>query len=391
MRVLIGAPADAGHAFPALALARGLVERGHETTISTAPRWREAAEEVGVQFAPAAERIAAPGARPATGETRFADAVRETARLTEELAPNVVVSDLFEVAPALAAELAGARWATLIPQTWALYGSDRPPWSSGLAMPRTPLGRLMWRGWRRVERIPGRRSAAAYRLARSSVGLPPRAGHYPPLSEELVLVGTLPQLELDRPRPSQVEVTGPLLFELPHPDVELPPGDDPLVVVAASIGQDPRRELIRAALAGLAGEPVRVLATVNEPAAGHAWSVPPNARVVEWVSYSQVLPHAAALVTRGGHGTIARSLADGVPLVVCPAGGDMAENAWRVVHSGAGLAVPGRLLSPATLRLAVRRLLADPSPAARAREIAAWARGHNGPARAAESLERQFG
>ena len=36
MRVLLGAFGDPGHAFPMIALARGLTARGHEVTLQTA-------------------------------------------------------------------------------------------------------------------------------------------------------------------------------------------------------------------------------------------------------------------------------------------------------------------------------------------------------------------
>ena len=60
-----------------------------------------------------------------------------------------------------------------------------------------------------------------------------------------------------------MKVTGPLLWEQPFGDVELPPGDDPLVLVAPSTSQDPEQRMLRAALEGLAGEPLRVLASTN--------------------------------------------------------------------------------------------------------------------------------
>lgn len=391
MRVLIGVTGDVGHAFPAFALARALTTRDHAVTVQTSERWRDVVEGLGAGFEPAPERIAFAEGKRGPGEIDFADAVRETASRVRDLGPDLVVSDLFGIVPALAGELEGVPRATLIPHTWALYGRDRPPWSSGLAMPRTPLGALFWRGWRLAERLPKRRSKRALDHARARVGLPPRIHDGPILSDELILVATFPQLEINRPLPPHVEIVGPLFFELSHPDVELPSGEHPLVLVTASTGQDPGRELVRAALAGLEGEPLRVLATLNKPGATWPGHVPRNAQVVDWASFAQVMPPAAAVITRGGHGTIVRALADGVPLLVCPAGGDMAENAWRVDHFGAGLAVPGRLLSPGALRLALRRLLANPDHAARAREIAAWAENHDGPHRAAEVIEERFG
>ena len=51
------------------------------------------------------------------------------------------------------------------------------------------------------------------------------------------------------------------------------------------------------------------------------------------------MPHCDAVVTHAGHGTLMRSLACGVPVVACPAAGDMGENAARVEWAGVGVAM----------------------------------------------------
>ena len=116
--------------------------------------------------------------------------------------------------------------------------------------------------------------------------------------------------------------------------------------------------------------------------------MPENVTVVDWVSYSQVLPRASAIVCNGGHGTVVRALSEGVPLVVCPAGGDMGENGARVAWSGAGLMVPWGLLGAGPLRWAVRRVLADGRFAERARRDRRLGRENDGARRGAELLER---
>jgi UDP:flavonoid glycosyltransferase YjiC (YdhE family) len=58
-----------------------------------------------------------------------------------------------------------------------------------------------------------------------------------------------------------------------------------------------------------------------------------------------------------------------------------------VAWSGAGLSVPRRLLSRRAVRLAVRRLVAEPGFAARAREIQSWSEIHDGGAAAADLVE----
>jgi UDP:flavonoid glycosyltransferase YjiC (YdhE family) len=97
---------------------------------------------------------------------------------------------------------------------------------------------------------------------------------------------------------------------------------------------------------------------------------------------------ADLVICHGGHGTVARALAAGVPVLSCPAVGDMAENGARVQWAGAGLTVPWRLTTPAALRAAVRRLLTEQRFTERAAEIAAWAHGNDGASRGAELVER---
>jgi len=184
-----------------------------------------------------------------------------------------------------------------------------------------------------------------------------------------------------------VEVVGPLVWEPPAAEVEPPPGDAPLVLVAPSTAQDPAHRLLRAALAGLAGEPVRVLATWNRRPVEGPLAVPANARLVDWLSYARTMPGSAVVVCHAGHGTMARALAAGVPVVAVPAAGDMGENAARLDWAGAGVRLPWRLLSPATLRLAVRRVLEEPRFAARAAEMGAWAAAHDPAGRAADLVE----
>ena len=159
-------------------------------------------------------------------------------------------------------------------------------------------------------------------------------------------------------------------------------------MVATSTAQDPECRLVRVALEALADEPVRVLATTNrwvpEPPLA---AVPPNAVLVDWLGYTQAMAAADLVVCHGGHGTVARALGAGRPLLCCPAVGDMTENGARVAWSGAGLSLPWRLLGRGSLRAVVRRLLGDGSFRERAGEIAAWGREHDGAQRGAELVE----
>ncbi len=386
MRALVAAFGDAGHAFPAIALGRALAERGHDVTVQTWDRWREPIEALGLTFAASEEYVVFPP--PPPGEHAGAgEAALAMMPLLESFGPDVVVSDILTLAPSLAAELHGVPRATLIPHLYPVHEVGMPFFGMGMAPPRSALGRRMWTAALPLLETGLRVGRRELNETRGRIGLPPLDRFHGGISERLVIVGTFPQLEYPRAWPGEAVVIGPLEFEMPHPAIELPPGDGPLVLVAASTAQDPNCHLIRRCFEGLVDEPVRVVATTNGHRPDVAIDVPSNGMLVDWLSYSQVMAASDVVVCHGGHGTLARALALGRPLLISPSVGDMAENAERVAWAGAGLTVPGRLRSAATIRWAVRALLEDGRYGQAARSIAAseWARG--GAARAAEAVE----
>ena len=389
-RLLLAAFGDPGHAFPAIALGRELAARGHDVWLETWSRWREHVEREGMRFAAAPEYPVFPTREHALAPYQAAvRAARETAALVRDVDPDVVVADILTVAGALAAELAGRPWATLVPHLLPTPEAGFPPYSAGARLPRTAAGRALWRALDPLMMTGARRGRAELNEARDRLGL--RALHHVHggISRRLALVATFPQLEYPRAawHPA-VRVTGPLLWERPAPELELPAGKEPLVVVAPSTSQDPGGTLLAATLEGLAAEPVRVLAVAARRAPAR---VPGNAQVVEWLSYERAMAHADAVVCHAGHGTLARALASGAPVVACPVAGDMAENAARVAWAGAGLSLPRRLITPRGVRLAVRRLLAAPDYARRAASFSTWAASHDGPATAADAVEQLVG
>ena len=322
----------------------------------------------------------------------YAAAVRAsavTARVIREVDPEIVVADILTVAAALAAELEERPWVTLVPHVLPMGEPGFPVYALGGVRARTRVGERMWRLARPLLMKGEERGRRELNGARERVGLPPLEHVHGGISRRLALVATFPQLEYPR-RLSEpwLRLTGPLLWEQPFDVVSLPPGDEPLVLVAPSTSQDPDGRLLLASLEGLAGEPVRVLATTNRRAPARLPAVPANARLVDWVSYARTMPRCDAVVCHAGHGTVVRALASGVPVVACPHAGDMAENAARVRWAGAGVSLPRRFQTPRGVRLALRRLLGDPSYARRAAELRDWAERHDGAALAADELER---
>jgi MGT family glycosyltransferase len=389
LKLLVCAFGDAGHAFPAIALARALSQRGHDVTVESWGRWREAVEDLGLGFYAAEEYTVFPPPPPdGSGGPTAADAAKALIPTMEEMRPDLVVSDILTVAPALAAEATGIPSATLVPHVYPPQDPGMPFFAFGFLPARTAVGRWGWRRWQPLLEAGLRQGRDQYNETRERIGLPPLDRLHSGLSDELTLVATFPQLEYPRAWPDHVRVTGPMFFEVPHPEIEVPEGDDPLILVAPSTAQDIESRLVLAALEALDGEPVRVIATTNLMRKARQIQPPANATVVDWVSYSQVMPQADLVISHGGHGTSARALAEGVPVLSCPAFGDMAENGARITWAGAGLMLPRPLVGGRTLRAAVRRMLGEPRFRLRAQELAVWNAANDGAARGAELVEQ---
>jgi UDP:flavonoid glycosyltransferase YjiC (YdhE family) len=388
MRLLLGAFGDPGHAFPMIALGRELAGRGHDVTLQTWTRWRDDVEAHGMTFAAAPEYQPFPTTeRSLTPYQAVERATRDTTALVRELAPAAIVADILTLAPALAGELQGVPVATLIPHLDPRLPPGSAPFSCGARPPRTAAGRALWRGFDPLLRHGLQLGRRQLNDTRERLGLPALERVHGGISETLCLVATFPQLEYPRDWPPNTHVVGPLLWEPPSREVAPPAGNGPLVLLAPSTSQDAEHRLLRAALAGLADMPLRVLASANRRLPEPPLEVPANATLVDWLSYERCMPACDVVVCHGGHGTVARALASGCAVVVVPAAGDMNENAARVDWAGVGVRLPRRMVGPRSLRLAVGRALARPALLEHARDLAAWAAGHGGAASAAGHVE----
>jgi UDP:flavonoid glycosyltransferase YjiC (YdhE family) len=385
-RILLGAFGDPGHAFPVIALGRELARRGHDVTLQTWRRWEDDVRREGMRFAAAPEYHVFPtSAKPLSPYQAVERATRATLGLVRELAPDAVVADILTLAPALAGELEGIPVATVIPHVDPRMPPGSAPYSCGARLPRTRIGRTLWHGADPLLRRGLELGRSQLNETRRRLGLPALDRVHGGISVQLALVATFPQLEYPRAWPPSAHVVGPLMWEPPAPAVALPPGDDPLVLLAPSTSQDPGQTLLRAALEGLAQLPVRVLASTNRRLPPVA--VPANTRIVDWLSYAEAMPACDLVVCHGGHGTVARALASGCAVVIAPAAGDMNENAARVDWAGVGVRLPRRLVGARGLALAVGRALARPELRRGARGLQDWAARHDGPTRAGDLIE----
>src|SRR4051812_25442393 len=198
-RYVVAAFGDAGHAFPAIALARALARRGAAVTVETWEGGGEPVEALGLEFRAAEEYKVFPPPPVDSPDGASASAAAEAMLpLLQEFEPDVVVADILTLAPALAAEKAGVPRATLIPHVYPVHDPGRPFFAFGLMPARTAVGRAAWRAWLPVLESGLRRGRRELNEQRERLGLAPVERFHGGMSEELVLVATYPQLEYPR-------------------------------------------------------------------------------------------------------------------------------------------------------------------------------------------------
>jgi UDP:flavonoid glycosyltransferase YjiC (YdhE family) len=367
-----------------------LRRRGHCVGLQTWSGWRKHIDREGIAFFPAPEYQVFPTRdKPLKPYEAAVRATTDTRRQIQAYRPDAVVSDILTVAGGLAAELEGCPWATLVPHVLPHTERGFPPYSTGARLPRTAIGRFVWHAFAPLVERGLRLGREELNQARRRVGLPATARLHAGISDKLCLVATLPALEYPRRGWGEsVRIIGPLLWEQQYPPTQALRGSGPLVLIAPSTSQDPNQKLLSQALPALAGQPVRVLATTNGRQLDPTIAVPDNVRVVSWLSHGHMMPRCQAVVCHAGHGTIARALCAGTPVLACPVSGDMAENGARLAWAGAGISLPRHLQSARGIRLGVRALLSETRYAETAKGLAHWAR-ENDPAHTASiELER---
>jgi len=166
----------------------------------------------------------------------------------------------------------------------------------------------------------------------------------------------------DRPDPSVVYGGIPIPANERRPVNWVPPwpaDGRPAVLVSLSTTYMNQEALLQRVVDGLALVDCHALVTTGPGLRSRPLTVVPrNVQVAESVPHGAVFPHVDLVISHGGHGTIIRALAAGVPVMVVPISRDQPDNAARVVFHGVGTKVSKRS-SPAKLATAVRRALDD--------------------------------
>jgi MGT family glycosyltransferase len=396
LRFLLATWDGGGVVPPELGVARRLVARGHSVRVLADPVIEDEARAAGCEFSPWTT------APHRTTRDRSADVIkdydgRSTMKLIDaymdeflggpamqwagdtlaelEARPvDVFITDQVLPATSIAAEKLGLPRAALSPNVWMIPTPGLPPVGTGFAQAQNPFTRLRDVIVRSMMTRLFDKALAPLNAARAAHGLAPVASTYEQmLRVDATYVLTSPEFDFKTPHlPKNVHYAGPMTddpswsgsWKAPWPD------DDrrPLVLVGFSSQFQDHAAPLQRVIDALSQMDVRAVVTLGTALREGEIVGTENVHVTRAAPHSELLKHAALLVTHGGHGTVMKGLAAGVPLVVMPVGRDQPDNAVRVTTRGAGERVKVSA-SSSSLRTVFERVLRDATYKEAARKL----------------------
>jgi MGT family glycosyltransferase len=379
-----------------LALAKGLLDRGHEVRVLTEDCLAADVAAAGARFEPFVEApnrasrtedlIRDSEARTPLGAfARARDRVvmgpaaayaHDTRAALEREAVDVLASDYMLFGPPIAAERASVPTALLVHNVYIVPEPGKPAAGPGFLPARGLLGRVRDRAVSRAFVALFNRGLPAVNRARAEQGLPPLRGvleHFDRAQRVLVLTSESFDFH-GYSHPQHLRYVGSTLTDpLWVEDWRSPWDEDdsrPLVIVSFSSTYMAQEQVLARAIDGLSRVDARVLVTTGpaiDPASFHAGD---NTIVLRSAPHAQLFGETAVVVTHAGMGTVTRALAAGVPLVCIPMGRDQHDVAARVVYPGAGVRLRPSA-KPDAIRSAVERVIREPDFRAAAGRIGA--------------------
>ena len=382
-----------GNVTQQLTLARRLTERGHSVRVLTEDRLADAVMGAGCRFEPfvRAPNRADPDedlirdweARTPLGAfARARDNIvmgpapayaADTRAALDRETVDVLVSDYMLLGVPIAGEAAGVPTAAIVHHIYIFPEPGKPAPGPGFLPSDRALARARDRLVTRMFLALFNRGLGAVNRARREQGLEPLDHVLNQMDHvDLVLILTSEGFDfVGSGRPSHVRYAGPVLADPAWVEPWRSPWSDddlPLVVVSFSSTYMSQERVLVRTIQALSELPVRVLVTTGPAVDPRRLPRPTNVVAVRSAPHAEIFPHAAAVVTHAGMGTVTRALTSGVPLLCLPMGRDQLDIAARVVHAGAGLRLRPGAPRRAIAR-AVERLIGDPSFREAARKV----------------------
>ena len=264
---------------------------------------------------------------------------------------DLVVADFVLLGALVAAEAARIPHIALMHTVYPWPTSGVPPYGPGFAPKAGPVGLVRdVAGRAAVERLWVRNALPALNFARAQTRLPALHSplqQYDAAARVLVLTSAAFDWPASHLRANVRHVGTP--EDKPKPAQGghdwLTDGKGPFIVVSLSTLNQGQTATLKNIFAALSGLSIRALVTLGPSLDAEQFEAPSNVRLEKFIPHDLVLPHAVALVTQCGIGTLTKALRHGVPMVCLPLVGDQHDNAARVVARNAGV----RLAAEASL------------------------------------------
>jgi UDP:flavonoid glycosyltransferase YjiC (YdhE family) len=413
-RVLLATFGSLGDLHPSIAMGLALKARGHVARVATSSDYRAAVIAAGLEFAPVAPALADLGT-PQELARRLADPLRATQTMVKDLLmPHLRASHQQLRAAAADADLLISHPLTFMVQVVA--AEQGKPWLATVLAPASFLSRDDPPAMLPINsmQIARRIGPWLYDLLMRSIRATVRRWEQPlhDYRRELGLsatqqvmvmegqfspLGTLALFDapLMRPQPDwppHTHICGTPLFDgtVAEPTVLaqlqefLAAGTPPIVFALGSSAVWLGGEFWPAAVTAatqLGRRAILITGSASLP------QLPPSVRAFEYLPYSHVFPHACAVVHQAGIGTLSQALRAGRPQLITPVWFDQPDNAARAVKLGVARTLPFRRVTAARLAQQLRLLLADPTYANAARDLAPALNCTDGAAVAAGYME----
>jgi MGT family glycosyltransferase len=373
-----------GNLNPFLTAARRLRLRGHRVRILGEPDHQEETAKAGFDSIswrrpPALSAPPASDEEPVWAEIRallgqvtFGGAIDYAAdtmdAIRSEPVDAILTNDLL-AGPAIAAEAAGIPYALLAPHVSVRPLDGVPTGVTGLVPNDSTEYQAAEQTLRAhfIELLSS--NLPALNRARAAFGLSPLNhifDHYD--RADRVLIGMSAAFDFPATRlPANLCYVGPLL-DVPQwaqsgAEPWTAPWSEnrvrPRVLVSLSTSFQNQADLLRRIVAALGTMDLDAVVTVGPAMIKENFEAPANVSIIHSAPHDAVMKQVSLVVTHGGHGTVTRSLLNGVPLLVIPMGRDQGDNAARVVARGTGLSLADGATAQEIVS-AVRRLLVEP-------------------------------
>lgn len=299
---------------------------------------------------------------------------RDVLDAAARIGPDALAIDCLPFGAIVGAEKSGIPAALMFHMPYSAPVAGATPFGLGLRPARSWLGRARDRVLVALLERLFRRGLSPVNAARAALGLAPLSKVFEQLHAlERTLILTSRDYDfVPAGLPANARYVGPQLDDPAWVEPWTPPWtaeqrDAPLVLVSLGSTYQKQDRALASIASALGTLPVRGLVTHGNASAPPATK---NVAIARSVPHASVLPLASAVVCHGGHGTVMKALAHGLPVVVVPFGRDQRDNGARVEVAGAGLSLSPSA-GPAKIARAVRRVLDDPAFRAGAQKRAA--------------------